>query len=517
MPALPALRHPSGPRLAGAGRRAACLALSVLLLGLSARDARPVEAQTCPAGAVRIAPGTPIQAKVNLAPPGTTFCIGAGIHRLQRIAPKDNQVFLGEAGAVLNGAVLLDRFRQENGLWVARTGRPPTPAPQADAICLKSRPACRHSERVLIDDVPLEPVERPSEVRPGSFSLDRATGEVHLAEDPRGRRVELAVVPYAVWHNAARDVTVKGLTVEKYASPAQHGAIYGDEHERASGWLIEGNDVRLNSGAGIAVGSGGVVRNNRVHRNGQLGISPNGSGVLVEDNEISENNTHGYAAGWEAGGLKGGQVEHLTLRRNNVHDNYGSGLWCDVDCRHVLIEHNLVERNADAGIFYEISYDAIIRNNVVRLNGTGRGGQQGSVWFWGAGIQIAASERVEVYDNVVTVAEGGTGIILIDQGRPFVGRGEGLYKTRDNVVRGNRVQYLGSSGTSGGASDVGPTSPNHGIIETGRNRFDGNTYELVRGGSGRSFIWGGEPLSADQFRAAGQEQHGTISWREQGH
>lgn len=200
-----------------------------------------------------------------------------------------------------------------------------------------------------------------------------------------------------------------------------------------------------------------------------------------------------------------------------MHDNYGSGLWCDVDCRNVLVENNLVERNSDAGIFYEISFDAIIRNNTVRLNGTGRGGQQGSFWVWGAGIQIAASEGVRVYGNTVTVAEGSSGIVIVDQGRERIDqpRGTGasgklLYRTARNTVHDNEIVYQGDTGLSGGASDVPASNPNFGIIETGGNQFDRNTYVLRRPTDAPLFIWGHEPVSYEAFRNLGQEANGRV-------
>ena len=54
-----------------------------------------------------------------------------------------------------------------------------------------------------------------------------------------------------------------------------------------------------------------------------------------------------------------------------MHDNDGPGLWCDIECRNVVYENNLVENNQHIGIFHEISFKAVIRNNVVRHNGSG--------------------------------------------------------------------------------------------------------------------------------------------------
>ena len=54
------------------------------------------------------------------------------------------------------------------------------------------------------------------------------------------------------------------------------------------------------------------------------------------------------------------------------------------NARGALIEHDLVEDNRAEGIFYEISQDAVIRNNRVYRNGVRAEG-----WYWDGGITVA--------------------------------------------------------------------------------------------------------------------------------
>jgi parallel beta-helix repeat protein len=462
---------------------------------------------SCPAGAVNIAAGLSIQAYVDRSSPSTTFCIQPGLYRMQQISPKYRQVFIGLPGAVLNGAEIIANARPEGRYWVAAT---PLVLSRPFGSCLKSRPRCNNPVRFFLDDRPLEPVGSLEDLQTGTVFHNIQARKIYLFDDPKGHTLEMAQRRYAFFSNGAKDVVVRGFVVEKYATPAQQGAIFGDEDRHATGWIIENNEVRFNSGAGLATGDSAIVRRNRVHHNGQLGVSPNGTGVLIEDNEIYENNIYGFDAAWEGGGVKAGAVDDLTLRRNHVYDNHGSGLWCDVNCRNMLVEENIVDRNADAGIFYELSEGAVIRNNIARWNGTGSGGQQGSAWFWGAGIQIAASRNVQVYGNKVTVAQGGTGIILIDQARKRPGPSGALYQTVGNIVKNNEVIYEGKGGVSGGASDVPADNPNYGIIEKGRNHFDGNTYVQQQTKEPAKFIWGGDPISIEAFRSLGQEITGRI-------
>ena len=51
--------------------------------------------------------------------PGTDFRIRAGVYRLQSIIPKDGDSFMGEPGAVLNGAQRLAQFSRSGRLWAA--------------------------------------------------------------------------------------------------------------------------------------------------------------------------------------------------------------------------------------------------------------------------------------------------------------------------------------------------------------------------------------------------------------
>ena len=44
--------------------------------------------------------------------------------------------------------------------------------------------------------------------------------------------------------------------------------------------------MRFNSGSGIDVATGSVVRNCNIHHNGQIGIAGNGKGIRIEDNHI---------------------------------------------------------------------------------------------------------------------------------------------------------------------------------------------------------------------------------------
>jgi hypothetical protein len=75
-------------------------------------------AESCetPDADVRVEPGESIQEAVDANPAGTSFLLGAGVHRLASVEAKDGNTFAGEIGedctreTILNGARLLEDF-----------------------------------------------------------------------------------------------------------------------------------------------------------------------------------------------------------------------------------------------------------------------------------------------------------------------------------------------------------------------------------------------------------------------
>ena len=142
---------------------------------------------------------------------------------------------------------------------------------------------------------------------------------------------------------------------------------------------------------------------------------------------------HGRLLGpWEAGGTKFAGTDGLLIRANNVHHNTGPGLWTDINNIRTTIEHNVVHANTSHGIFHEISYRAVIRDNQVTDNGRA---EPLSGWG-GAGIRVAASPDVEIHGNVL--AGNQNAIMLVQQERedcrPRIGPPHPNIEVRDNDV-----------------------------------------------------------------------------------
>jgi hypothetical protein len=218
---------------------------------------------------------------------------------------------------------------------------------------------------------------------------------------------------------SARDVAIRYLTVQRFVAPPDEGVV---NHDSADGWVIEHATIQDNSGAGLMAGARQQVRASCLRDNGQYGMNAykaNGriTGLVVEGNEIVGNNT----GDWErrrkgcgcTGGIKFWAVNGADVRGNWVHDNRGTGLWADTNNNDFRIENNVLEDNDGAALIYEISYNAVIRNNTIRRNNwvEGRKGADSGDTFPLATVYLseaggeprirARTDKIEIYGNVL--------------------------------------------------------------------------------------------------------------------
>src|SRR4051794_36199484 len=254
---------------------------------LSAWLAAIIFAIFCPAlsysQSIPVSPGQSIQDLVNQKPNGTTFLLKAGVHRMQSVTPKDYDIFQGEPGTILSGARLLT-MTPEGKYWIANGQMQEG---QRSGACDSAHPRCAYPEDLFIDDRPLVHVSSLSAVVAGKWYFDYAANKVYMADNPAGHRVEIGVSRVA-FSGKAVGVGIRGLIIEKYASPAQMGAI-GDQYP-STDWTVQDSELRWNHGAGIRLGSRWKALRNKVHHNGQIGIrATSADDVLVEGNEIAYN------------------------------------------------------------------------------------------------------------------------------------------------------------------------------------------------------------------------------------
>ena len=181
------------------------------------------------------------------------------------------------------------------------------------------------------------------------------------------------------------------------------------------------------------------------------------------------------------------------LRRNFSHDNDGDGWWFDTDNINVRVVHNRFVRNSRSGFFYEVSYDAVIRDNVFRANG------RDPAWM-GSGLRVASSQDVEVSGNRFVNNRFST--LSVDSG----GRGSGAYGVHQTVglfVHDNVFYVDGYVGSPYGSDDIVSTAAN--------NRFEANDY-VVSDSSRAWWMWGpGKRIGWATWRSFGFDLRGSLS------
>lgn len=479
---------------------------------------------------VDVTPSENVAAIVASSPAGTTFRLHTGTYRMVKVEPRANDVFLGVDGTVIfNGSKVLSGFTvdPETGLWV-------TSIESSDAAtgkCEPSRPLCGYPQDVFIDNALLSPVGDVRHVLGRSYYFDHTGLRLFLPADadPNHHVVEMAATRLA-FAATAPGVRIKGsaqnpIIVEKYASPAQYGAIGGGPG--GTGWIIDGVEVRYNHAAGIKVGEGSQILNCFLHHNGQVGftlfdpINGSGSHERIVHNEVSFNNTAGYLKGWEAGGGKFWRTNGTLVENNSVHDNNGHGLWFDTCNVGDTIASNSVTGNAGTGLFIEISGMFTVTGNTIANNESGEWSDP-----WNGQIQIYASPKGTISGNTIVVphatsANGrnaGLGIVLLGESRRT--RDCGAYLTgavTDVVVSDNTITYNGSGWTGFTANDRNP-----GTVFTGVH-FEGNRYiDLAeRGGKCSRALWmlpvnipgagPGQPSTFKDWQAAGFDRGGSCT------
>lgn len=184
----------------------------------------------------------------------------------------------------------------------------------------------------------------------------------------------------------ATDVTIEHLTIENFGAPGGNNNEGVVNHDAGDDWTISNNTVVGNAGAGVFLGSGNVLRQNCLKDNGQYGFSsykPMVSGanavtdLVLDRNEIVGNNADDWETRVSGCGCTGGgkfwDVGAARVTDNYVHDNASVGLWADTNNVDMLFDGNWFENNDGEALFYEISYNAAIRNNVFIGNAIEKG------------------------------------------------------------------------------------------------------------------------------------------------
>src|SRR5215469_9088941 len=116
------------------------------------------------AAMVTLSPGDNIQDAVNASPAGTTFVLRSGVYRNDSItlsASNNGDSFIGQAGAILDGAKVLTGWRQATihgvNYWTTAGGTPQVtpvcPAPSPVPCCMSGYDGCVYIQDLYLGGV----------------------------------------------------------------------------------------------------------------------------------------------------------------------------------------------------------------------------------------------------------------------------------------------------------------------------------------------------------------------------
>ncbi len=391
-----------------------------------------------------------IASTVAGATAGTKFWV-TGTHRVtSELALKTGMEFHGAPGSEFVGAVLLDGTWTQDGStwWHSHTPTFAKDTSTADCVADGSGGFFLGRDRNLlsVDGVPYKQVDSLAKVTGDRYFVDHTANRVYIAVDPSGKVIEASRHGYLLRGSstdmtAVTDVVVRNITCRNFAPPVQQSCVDSRWSER---WNISYSEFAACGGHGVRnSGNNGVIARCRMTRNLQAGVGGSTSSgqwdrandLLVEYNNIGFNWIGVITRGFESN-TKWSNTTNLTIRRNWCHDSDAFGLWTDINNLYALLEENLSENIGRSGIFHEIGYDAIIRNNDVINCG------HSDATDASGGIRVANSERVQVYNN--RVSDCYHSIILMQQLRTTQTRRvpwnpDDGHQLADCLIRDNRT------------------------------------------------------------------------------
>lgn len=364
---------------------------------------------------VTLTPASDIQAAINLNPTGTVFSFGPGLYRGVSFQPKDNDTFLGNGWAKLNGAVVLSGASFSGGLY-QYSGQ--TAVGQTGGQCDSTHPFCIYPQDLFFNESPLTRVGSTGAVVPGTWFWDLTAHIIYMlplgSVNPSTGVVQLGVTPWAI-QGVATGVMVDGFIIEKYASATgQFGAV--GNQIGTNGWIIQNNEIRQNHSNAINVGSNTVAQFNYAHDNGDKGIGCLGDSMLIQGNTLNNNNYAGFDPMWESGGMKCSVATNVKVLGNVASGNIGPGIWFDQQSQNMTVNNNYTANNVQgAGIQFEISKTGTCSGNTSYGNYVTPIGSFG----FGAQIQIQNSQNIECFQNYVAndATQGGYLITVLQQDR----------------------------------------------------------------------------------------------------
>jgi parallel beta-helix repeat protein len=336
----------------------------------------------------------------SIMQPGDTVIVRSGIYRESIICSHGGtgidhmityKAYPGEE-VIVKGSDIVTDWKKDNGdIW-------------------KKSEWDINSQQVFTDGVSLQQIGKPcndwpedwlksigkeqEDMKPGTFYYNASFHTLYAwlndGSEPNKHLMEVSVRPFLFTTNKHNYIHLSGFTFMHTSAPEKLDSRLAAVSIDGYGHLIENNCVLWCSfgGLGGAPEGNAVIRNNICNYNGCYGMDFHGKNWQMIDNETSYNNYRHFNTDWHAGGVKNISPKDVLVIGHKAYNNYGQGIWFDINCQNVRIENCIVAGNSGHGIHYEISSSGTIINNIVFKNGK-------------EGIYISLSNDCLVANNLV--------------------------------------------------------------------------------------------------------------------
>lgn len=332
-----------------------------------------------------INPGQDAVALANAAPAGTVarpyrILINGNHWITTAFAPKADQelTFTG----TISGTIPVAAWVPDGGRWSV-TGMLPAPYTEPNGkpefTSGKYASVCMKREDLLVDGVFVKPVSALTYVDVNTCYRDYAANKITIGTDPAGHTYSLSRTPYAIKTTAPRvRLLLAGAVFQGFATPNQTGAIQLE----GPGCYVEGGTVRWVHAIGLRLVNSHrtVVKNFDAWYCGQLGIAVTSSDNTQRlSSRAKFNNTAGFDPGdWESGGEKATRSTGTYRWDCDYSNNYGIGLWDDIDNVRPVTRWCNINDNAAGGYRGEIGYSLelgwckVLRNGLLHRPDSGQ-------------------------------------------------------------------------------------------------------------------------------------------------
>jgi len=438
------------------------------------------------------APFRTITHAVSGAKAGDVIEVQAGTYRGERIvfrssgtkaAPVILRAAKGSMVEIKGSVTANSGWQMSNGRIFKRPLNNLTPYFSSAAHLTKGQGLSRN--QVFVDGAYIRQVTLTENPEPGTFSIDDSHTMIYLwlpdGGDPNSgaHNIEVTNTEGPLLTTSGHSfINIEGLHFEHGANQPQGAALL--QIARGEGSRVDHCSVQFAAGAGISItdGSGEVITDSTFNHNGQQGIVAGRiTNAQFSGNETSYNNIFPdkvFDRFWEAGGNKFSMTRSSVVARHIAHDNFGPGIWFDIDNENALITQSASYRNT-IGIVYEISWNGTITNNLAYQNNLG--------------IYLFSSAGCKLYNNT-TVDNREAGIAIRGAERDD-GAGHSILPysndVRDNIISTAEAEGPSAHGIELALSPM-PALKGRSLISLVPNKSDHN---LFYGATSKAFFGDG--------------------------